>query len=258
MGDSQATRTEFTNCAMNGTVLGFAEVGTFVGWVDDPNNFQLGESNGDNGNTVGENADVKYIFSLSTRLGTGLNAIAEKGEYIEITKGKNLTWEAVEGAAYYRVVFGGTLFHLLVTETENEYNLHFVGGYISPMEVSGQLKEPKYEGTIYEKFATTGVLNAESKLNEVDKLEGKNQNDINDFNSIIKRQTKDYSVAEDGKTGTVTIDGKSYPCLVISSEELSTATSILVAKNYTLKTYVFAYDSNGVIIAGGSLGETQK
>ena len=150
MGDTQALNTTFTNCAMNGTVIGVGEVGAFAGWVNDVDAFHLeDEGTVERGNSVG--GTVTYIYTRSSRGSTDLNVgTAVPGTYIQdsanttkdqegnvvvsTTDGvRSLTWDKVDGAAYYRVVFTGQYTHY-ITDGNSGYKIHHPGGYDTPMD----------------------------------------------------------------------------------------------------------------------------
>ena len=255
MGDAQCPVT-FTDCEMNGTVLGNDQVGNFVGWVNGSSKatdlLTFTEREGTQTNSLGSNANVTYLAGLSSNSGNvSINTVnAKKGTTITVEKNSDghLSWAAVDGAAYYRVVFNGQLFHLVKKLGETTYNLHFCGGYNTPMEVSDQLLTPVYDGTVYTAFATNGGLNGVTAITDTNNRVGTAADNIRDFNALVAGLTDSYPAYVLGGAGV-----SSEIWLSRESSELSTSTSLLVARNSDIVVYVFAYDVDGIIIAGGTV-----
>ena len=267
MGDVQSP-TSFENCTMGGTVVGFNHVGAFVGWlgngkegevVTDKGGNQLtgeatclGTETSDYGETSKNVYDPEH-FNRAT--------VAETAMTIEKSD-SSITWNAVDGAAYYRVVYNGLLFHFLKTG-ENTYNLHFIGGYWTPMEVSEkiELKPGETELTaeiLYTAFATSGGIDTSTKLSDKNgKLD--NTDKVTLFNNTFGTKATFGQVFEPATVGALApwVTGgegdTTKTWLVVSAAELSTETSLILAKSSEITIRVFAYDVDGIIIAGGEI-----
>ncbi len=272
IGDTQAEATYFTNCTMNGTVIGLGQVGTFAGWVEDYSKFHLGEKeNNAYGNSLGASANVKYILSASSRGNEGLNEVTETGTQIEGFKkeGNALAWTQVDGeGVYYRVVFGGALYHFVDKGVKQDgqtvYDLHFVGGYVTPLETSGRLTAPEYTGTIYTGFATSGGIEVGTWLSDTtgnlaDTATESRASRRTTFTAAFGinlsagqlTQATQVVALGDCVNGGSTTDGGNW--LVVPSAKLSAGVSTIVAQTSTVTIYVFAYNADGIIIAGGAV-----
>ena len=256
MGDVQSP-TSFENCTMGGTVVGFNHVGAFVGWLGNGKEGEvvteatcLGTETSDYGETSKNVYDPEH-FNRAT--------VAETAMTIEKSD-SSITWNAVDGAAYYRVVYNGLLFHFLKTG-ENTYNLHFIGGYWTPMEVSEkiELKPGETELTaeiLYTAFATSGGIDTSTKLSDKNgKLD--NTDKVTLFNNTFGTKATFGQVFEPATVGTLAswVNGgdATKTWLVVPAEDLSTATSLILAKSSEITIRVFAYDTDGIIIAGGEI-----
>lgn len=291
LGDAQCKVT-FTNCQMNGDVVGFSQVGAFAGWVSNsdtegvlPDNITgtwsytdlltFTEVDGVQTNTLGDTASITYNSLCGnqyypTETGsknndtlitpnypyTGNNLSTDQTTHnakfkqltsIDVTNGGiTLTWDpvAVEGetVAYYRVVFGGTFLHF--TKNNNAYDLHFVGGYVTPLEVSDQITgKTSYGGTenekVYTAFATTGIdgltINWSDKINT------------------------QYSVPVKTSDGVYTnlFTGEGLASVPTDATWLDVkadiGNSLVIAYDDKVTIRVFAYNADGIIIAGGQV-----
>ena len=226
MGDIQCPVT-VTNCQMNGSVLGFDFVGAYFGYVG-TTSITLSNSTA--------NGTAKYLLGSTNVVGENKFNQAEKtGADLGLALADNkITWNAVEGASYYRVVFGGVYLHFIKT-AENVYNLHFVGGYITPIEVSDKITGTEYTGKIYTAFATEGGIEGNTFTNNTQDAK---------YNDLLPKT--DLQAWLNGGNGD---PAKTW--LVKPAND--TGSSILLAKGQELTIYVFAYDADGIIIAGGQV-----
>ena len=269
LGDVQSP-TSFENCTMGGTVVGFNHVGAFVGWLGDGAEGKVVTDKGGNQLTgeakclAGNVSDYGEIMENGQATGT-----YEEGHFnttqvvtgtLTVSQGTDsITWNAVDGAAYYRVVYNGLLFHFLKTG-ENTYNLHFIGGYWTPMEVSEKIVKPgetKLTAEIlYTAFATSGGIDTSTKLSDKNgKLD--NTDKVTLFNNTFGTNAtfgQEFGPATVGTLASWVNGGDTTKTwLVVPAADLSTATSLILAKSSEITIRVFAYDAEGIIIAGGEI-----
>lgn len=233
MGDIQCPVT-VTNCQMNGSVLGFDFVGAYFGYVG-TTSITLSNSTA--------NGTAKYLLGSTNVVGENKFNQAEKtGADLGLALADNkITWNAVEGASYYRVVFGGTFLHF-TKNADGGYDLHFKGGYVTPLEVSGQIRgKTSYGGEneqIYTAFATTGIEGL--TINWSDEIDLKNSVPVKTNNGYTNLFT-DKGLASVPETAT---------WLDFNAD---IGNSLVIAYDDAVKIRVFAYDADGIIIAGGQV-----
>ncbi len=233
MGDIQCPVT-VTNCQMNGSVLGFDFVGAYFGYVG-TTSITLSNSTA--------NGTAKYLLGSTNVVGENKFNQAEKtGADLGLALADNkITWNAVEGASYYRVVFGGTFLHF-TKNADGGYDLHFKGGYVTPLEVSGQIRgKTSYGGEneqIYTAFATTGIEGL--TINWSDEIDLKNSVPVKTNNGYTNLFA-DKGLASVPETAT---------WLDFNAD---IGNSLVIAYDDAVKIRVFAYDADGIIIAGGQV-----
>ena len=272
MGDVQSPTT-FENCTMGGTVVGFNHVGAFVGWLG--NGAEGAVVTGkDKGNTL--TGTAKCFGDNTSDYGEVSKNVYEAGHFnaAELVQGTisnlskttdSISWDDVEGAAYYRVVFGGTLLHFIREDAEStEYVLHFVGGYITPMKVSESIEavegKTSYSyGTVYSSLATSfpeGFV-VEGRTIMVDGKKISFDRNGKDANIPFVNYDKDTNVEtpvdlqdwfKGGLDGIIT--GQNG-WLVVPA--VWTENSLILAKETKITIRVFAYNADGIIIAGGQV-----
>lgn len=226
MGDIQCPVT-LTNCQMNGSVLGFDFVGAYFGYVG-TNYITISDST--------TNGTAKYLLGPTNVDGeNNFNQAEKTGADMGLALADNkITWNAVEGASYYRVVFGGVYLHFIKVD-ENVYNLHFVGGYITPIEVTDKITGTEYTGTIYTAFATEGGIEGNTFTNNTQDAK---------YDDLLPKET-----LQPWLNGGIGDDIETW----LVKPANNTGSSILLAKGQELTIYVFAYDADGIILAGGKL-----
>ena len=270
MGDVQNPVT-VENCHMNGTVVGFDHVGAFFGWVSS-DIVAEGTNSAENaalclgGNVSGYTEDFNKVTVATATLTANL---AEDGN--------SITWNEVEGAAYYRVVFGGTLLHFIKNaEKPNQYDLYFVGGYITPMEVSDAI--PNVEGQTSYSYGTVYSSLATSFPEEFDltKIEGAAAG-AKDYTITLKDGGAEITFNRNGQGASIPFLNYDSTTKVDTPTSLQnwfkgglddivtgqngwlvvpavwTENSLILAKETKITIRVFAYNADGIIIAGGQV-----
>ena len=269
MGDVQSPTT-FENCTMGGTVVGFNHVGAFVGWLG--NGAEGAVVTGkDKGNTL--TGTAKCFGDNTSDYGEVSKNVYEAGHFnaAELVQGTisnlskttdSISWDDVEGAAYYRVVFGGTLLHFIREDAKStEYVLHFVGGYITPMKVSESIEavegKTSYSyGTVYSSLATSfpeGFV-VEGRTITVDGKPISFDRNDKDANIPFVNYDKDTNVEtpvdlQDWFNGAAKEDEAGW----LVKPAVWTANSLILAKETKITIRVFAYNADGIIIAGGQV-----
>ncbi len=273
LGDVQSP-TSFENCTMGGTVVGFNHVGAFVGWLGDGEEGKvvtdkggnqltgtatcLGTETSDYGETSKNVYDPEH-FNRTTVAGTSMT----------ITKtDSSITWNAVADAAYYRVVFGGTLLHFIKNaENPNQYDLHFIGGYITPMEISDAISDEGQESfsynTVYSSLATSfpeefeveertiSVNGTTITFNRNDKEASIPFLNYTKATSTTPEKVEEVDLQDWFKGGLDGIITGQNGWLVVPA--VWTENSLILAKETKITIRVFAYNADGIIIAGGQV-----